>query len=361
MSSLRPIIIKKIKKIEGGHHGGAWKVAYADFVTAMMAFFLLMWLLNATTEEQRSGLADYFDPKIPISQNSSGGTGMFNGDSVFAQGKLARSGLGGSGKQAAAGRDTDERHEVSSSEEDVWSPGQKEEILVGNKQETFELVGFKKDDTQDSSIHKNKMTQQDIQNTIKRSLGVTGNKDLEDHLNFKMTDEGLRIDITDGHNNPMFLSGSDRPSKKMQKIIAVVGNVLSQLVNNIAITGHTDSQPLKGRYHYTNWELSSDRAHAARRGLMRSGIAEKRIQRIEGRADREPFLENDPTNAQNRRITIILLKSRKSAPVKPQKKINKRKKSLYDPLLNTRQQITKPTPKSFSVPDPLNFRKQPSN
>ena len=105
-----------------GVHGGAWKVAYADFVTAMMAFFLLMWLLNATTEEQRSGIADYFDPKIPISQSSSGGMGMFNGDSVFAPNKLARNGLGGAGKKASAGRDDKQKHEVSSSE-DVWRQG----------------------------------------------------------------------------------------------------------------------------------------------------------------------------------------------------------------------------------------------
>lgn len=303
--ALRPIIVKKIKKVAGGHHGGAWKVAYADFVTAMMAFFLLMWLLNATTEEQRSGIADYFDPKIPISQSSAGGMNVFNGDSVFAQQKLARNGLGGSGKQAAAGRDNNERHEVSSTEKDVWSKGVKAETLLGNEKQEF--TARKTDDAQ-TDINSDKMSAKDIEKEIKKSLEAGMGKTLSKHLNFKMTDEGLRIDIIDGDNNPMFESGSDEPTLKMKKIIAVVGNVLSLLVNDIAITGHTDNSQLSGRRDYSNWELSSDRANAARRELAATGIEESRIKRIEGRADRDPFIKDKPDNLQNRRIGIILLK-----------------------------------------------------
>jgi len=339
MSNKRPIIIKKIKKIEGGHHGGAWKVAYADFVTAMMAFFLLMWLLNATTEEQRSGLADYFDPKIPISQTSSGGMSMFNGDSVFAQQKLARSGLGGSGKKAAAGRDDQERHEVSHSEDDVWSPAQKEAAMVGSKKELYELAGFEKDKETTNTINKNKMTADNIKKKILNSLNASGNATLTKHLKFKMTDEGLRVDITDDNKKPMFVSGSDKPSKNMQKIMSIVSTVFSELVNNIAITGHTDSQPLNSRKDYTNWELSSDRAHAARRILTKTGINPKRIQRIEGRADRDLFIKNDPSNAKNRRISIVLL--HKHAQRQSQKIVQKKPKVKKKSIIK--------------IPDPLAF------
>lgn len=304
--SQRPIIVKKIKKIEGGHHGGAWKVAYADFVTAMMAFFLLMWLLNATSEEQRSGLADYFDPKIPISQNSAGGMNMFNGDSVFSQEKLARSGLGGSGKQAAAGRDENQRHEVANSADDVWSKAQKEQELIGNK--ISGNADFELDDPNVSLVNDEKVTAKEIEDKIKDSFEAIDTKGLIEHLNFKMTDEGLRIDITDGKDNPMFLSGSDRPSDRMKKIMAVVGNVLSVLKNDISITGHTDSVPIKSKRNYSNWELSSDRANASRRELIDAGIKIDRIKRIEGRADTQPFIKDDPENSQNRRIGIILLR-----------------------------------------------------
>lgn len=357
---MRPIIVKKIKKVAGGHHGGAWKVAYADFVTAMMAFFLLMWLLNATTEEQRSGLADYFDPKIPISQTSAGGTNMFNGDSVFAQQKLARNGLGGSGKKAAIGRDDNQRHEVSSSEKDVWSKGQPKEKLIGNiKQEFF----AQKNNQSKTDINNDAMTAQEIEQTITKSLEKSeGGKGLSKHLNFRMTDEGLRIDITDGENNPMFETGSDQPTVKMKKIIAIVGSVLSLLKNDIAITGHTDNSPIKNRRNYSNWELSSERANSARREILDTGFEESRIKRIEGRADREPFTADNPESMQNRRIGIILLKDNsitamQKEHLKNERKLNhneeiqpKKNKKITDIGENSRDS------NQSLIPDPLSFQ-----
>lgn len=358
--SLRPIVIKKIKKVAGGHHGGAWKVAYADFVTAMMAFFLLMWLLNATTEKQRSGIADYFDPKIPISQNSAGGMNMFNGDSVFAQEKLARSGLGGSGKEASAGRDTNQQHEVSSTEKDVWSKGSKTDTLVGNKKKEF--TANKTDDAK-TNIGSDKMTASDIEKEIKKSLKKAGGKELTKHLNFKMTDEGLRIDIIDGDNNSMFEAGSNKPTVKMQKIIAVVGSVLSLLVNDIAITGHTDNTPLTGRRDYSNWELSSDRANAARRELTATGIEEKRIKRIEGRADTEPFIKDKPENLQNRRIGIILLKDNSEKAMKKALLDDAKTKALEKSQTPEKSKVNEDnignqerSNKESFVPDPLAFQ-----
>ncbi len=286
------IIIKRIKKVAGGHHGGAWKVAYADFVTAMMAFFLLMWLLNATTEEQRRGIADYFDPKIPISKNSSGGNGMFGGDSVFSQEKLAQNGLGGSGKKAAVGRSDKERLEAAESE-DVWRKGHPEAEKIGSSQKGKSKKQSKAEKTEAE---------------IKRRIRASGGKGLERQVQFKMTDEGLRIDITDGAGSQMFASGSDRPSPEMVKILSAVGSVVAELKNQISLTGHTDSEPFAARRNYSNWELSSDRAHAARRELLQIGIPETRFRRVEGRADQEPLIIADPKAAQNRRIGLVILR-----------------------------------------------------
>ena len=358
----RPIIIKKIKKVAGGHHGGAWKVAYADFVTAMMAFFLLMWLLNATTEEQRSGLADYFDPKIPISQTSSGGVNVFNGDSVFAQNKLARNGLGGSGKEAAMGQDTNQRNEVSASDKDVWSKGQKADKMLGNKKQAF--IAEKTNDAK-TDINSDRMSAKQIEEHIKKTLDTTAGKGLSGHLNFKMTDEGLRIDITDSEKSPMFETGSDIPTVKMKKIIAVIGNILSLLKNNIAITGHTDTSQITGRRNYSNWELSADRANASRRELVNTGFEEARIKRIEGRSDKEPFVKDKPDDLQNRRVGIIILhdnsiESMKKENAKNTDKLLREKDEKNNAIKNN----TPPNDiggrdrnsKGVLVPDPLSFQ-----
>lgn len=359
--SVRPIIIKKIKKVAGGHHGGAWKVAYADFVTAMMAFFLLMWLLNATTEEQRSGIADYFDPKIPISQTSSGGTNVFNGDSVFAQDKLARNGLGGSGRESAIGRDKNQRHETSVSDENVWSKGQESSEFVGNPKAEF---AAQKTDTSKTDIDSDVMTVKEIENNIKNSLAKAGSQALIKQLNFKMTDEGLRIDITDTDKSTMFESGSDVPTEKMKKILGVIGHVLSLLKNKIAITGHTDSSPILNRRNYSNWELSADRANASRRELINTGFLESRIKRVEGRADKEPFVTSKPQDSQNRRVGIVILRDTSLEAMRQEnqkntpKKINKEnnKKTTAEKYLQP-QDMGKENRdnKNLFVPDPLAF------
>jgi chemotaxis protein MotB len=313
-------------------------------------------LLNATTEQQRSGLADYFDPKIPISQTSSGGVNVFNGDSVFAQNKLARNGLGGSGKEAAMGEDTNQRNEVSSSEKDVWSKGQKADKMLGNKKEAF--IAEKTNDAK-SDINADRMTAKDIEDHIKKTLDAAGGKGLSSHLNFKMTDEGLRIDITDNDKSPMFETGSDIPTVKMKKIITIIGNILSLLKNDISITGHTDNSQITGRRNYSNWELSADRANASRRELVNTGFEESRIKRIEGRADKEP------SDLQNRRVGIVILhdnsiKAMKKENTKNTEKLNKEKAEKADNLkknkplsdIGVRNQIGE----ASLVPDPLSFQ-----
>ena len=314
-----------------GVHGGAWKVAYADFVTAMMAFFLLMWLLNATTEEQRSGIADYFDPKIPISQSSSGGMGMFNGDSVFAQNKLARNGLGGAGKKASAGRDDKQKHEVSSSE-DVWRQGEAKSEFIGNSK----FVGAKGDGEKgaatDSTGNSDKDLESEmIETEIKRQIEqISPGEGLSEQLNFKMTDEGLRIDITDNGGIPMFQSGSGKPTAKMKQIMSVVGSVVSELENEISITGHTDATPFRARRNYSNWELSSDRAHAARRSLLETGMDPSRIKRVEGRASREPIVAENPDDPMNRRIGIVLLRDTSKDAMMAEHRKNQEEKNMFE-------------------------------
>lgn len=295
-----PVIVKKIIKGGDGHHGGAWKVAYADFVTAMMAFFLLMWLLNATTEEQRRGIADYFDPKVPISRTSAGGMGMFGGDNVFAQQKLARNGLGGAGKKASAGRDDTQKQEAAENEE-VWRKGYTKSDKIGARQND----GLKKGERQEiSEQEKLEMAEE----KIRRRLKAGDAKGLRRHIKFKMTDEGLRIDITDTGGAQMFASGSASPTPAMTKILSAVGSAVAELENKISITGHTDSEPFKGRRNYGNWELSSERAHAARRTLLQTGLDATRFKRIEGRADREPLIPDAPLDARNRRIGLVILR-----------------------------------------------------
>lgn len=278
---LRPIIKRK-KVVSGeGHHGGAWKVAYADFVTAMMAFFLLMWLLNATTESQRKGLADYFAPTIPISPVSGGGNGALAGESVFAKDTLAGDGPGGvepkkaidDGKEPATGADA--------------KKGEQEETDRPLKELKSLLLG--------------KSGESDLAN------------DLMSHIVTRVTDEGLVIDIFAREGKPLFATGSDQPTAKMKAILSMVGEVIKLVSNHIAISGHTDAEPFSGGPERSNdnWRLSSARADSARRTLLTSGVNSARFVRVTGEADRDLALPDAPLDPRNRRVTLTLLRSDK--------------------------------------------------
>lgn len=269
----RPIIIKKKKVIAGGHHGGAWKVAYADFVTAMMAFFLLMWLLNATTEDQRKGLADYFNPQVPISEVSGGGSSMFGGDSVFSEDTLAQSGTGGS----------DAKSEAESAYE------QQREIVEREKMSDIgvELV-------------------EGIQNMESTDTNIDG--DMLPHMRLTVTNEGLLIELVDVDGKPLFESGSKKPSKNFTALMKTVSTVLRTVDNQIKIYGHTDAKQFAPGSTYTNWELSADRANIARSLMEKNNIAPARIAGVAGLADVKP-VSKDPFAAENRRIAILLLKN----------------------------------------------------
>ncbi|MDX5361729.1 MAG: OmpA family protein [Alphaproteobacteria bacterium] len=281
----RPIIIKKVAApAEEGHHGGAWKVAYADFVTAMMAFFLLMWLLNATTEDQRKGIADYFDPRVPVSRISGGGSSMLHGDSAFTQEQLAASATGGT---RTTRTDVPPGADPVSTGPDI--PVRDAETAPDPAAEAADQAAL------DAAKAK-----------IEEARANGG--DLAQHLRVTETPEGLRIDIVDVDGRPMFGTGSAAPTPLLRTLLEIVADVVGMTANPVKVTGHTDSLPFRGNPDYGNWELSTERAQAARRTLEANGLGAARIARVEGRADRDPILPEAPQAAENRRIGIVLLR-----------------------------------------------------
>lgn len=285
-----PIIIKKKKVIAGGgHHGGAWKVAYADFVTAMMAFFLLMWLLNATTEDQRKGLADYFNPSIPISKVSGGGSGALSGSSVFTDEELARDGTG-MVREYPNSREAPVNGPENSMDAPLEGKGVDEEL---GAQDIAEAI------TEEKSLEA-------VQNEINDESLNALEGDLAKHIQTRMTSDGLVIELVDADGQPLYDVGSSNPSRILYDLLEVIGPVLATVSNDMAIVGHTDALAFSNNANYSNWELSTDRGHAARRLLIKNGISPAQIKQVTGKADTEPF-SDDPYAPQNRRIAITLL------------------------------------------------------
>jgi len=272
-----PIIIKRKKVIKAsGHHGGAWKIAYADFVTAMMAFFLLMWLLNATTESQRKGLADYFSPTIPIFKISGGGDGAFGGGNAFSQEMMMQNGTGAADVRPSDSNKTDSDTGVVPSD-------------IGGGE-----VG----------VLEPKFT--DIENMFRGDSGEsTVADDLLKHVNTRITDEGLIIEVFDLPSSPLFILNTNEPSDKMLLLLDMIADVIGIVSNNIAILGHTDEVGLDGGDTFI---LSTERAHFSRQRLVSAGVSNSRIARVAGYADRSPS-QPEAGVIRNRRIEIILLRS----------------------------------------------------
>jgi chemotaxis protein MotB len=267
-----PVIIKRKKNvIGGGHHGGAWKVAYADFVTAMMAFFMLMWLLNATTEKQRKGIADYFSPNLPVSRISGGGDGMFGGDSVFSEDLLAQSGLGGSsGDGSTAGRDEGAASGAPPAPPDVLK-AEIDEVLTARSGESM---------------------------TLDRALR---------HVNTRISDAGLVVEIFDLPDAPLFGAGGITPEPVLDTLLPVLADVLRLTVNDLAVGGHVAARPIVAVDNNV-WNLSAGRAQVVRSLLEAEGTAPARLMRVTGHADRDPATA-DPVAIRNNRIEIILLRA----------------------------------------------------
>jgi chemotaxis protein MotB len=269
------IIVKKITgEGHGGHHGGAWKVAYADFVTAMMAFFLLMWILGATTEKQRKGIADYFSPTlVQMREKSAGSNGMFGGDSIIAKDKYAHKASQTGSKSITIPKDA--------------SGGQNEGAAAIRARDRIRF----------------QVLRQKIQQQMKASKTTNG---LDKHVRFTETPEGLRIDIVDGADFSMFALGSDALVPRAQQLITEVASTLAGVPNGVIVRGHTDGLPYAAGRTVNNWTLSSARAEATRKQLATGGVVADRFQRIEGVADREPYTPNDIYDPRNRRMSITL-------------------------------------------------------
>lgn len=277
----RPLVIKKVKKGGGeGHHGGAWKVAYADFVTAMMAFFLLLWLLNVTTDSQKKGIADYFTP-ASVSRSESGAGGLMGGRTLIVDGSRIADGGSPSVTFSLTPPPSENADPTPPTEEDV------EKVIAEKEQKAF----------------------QDAQDALKKAIATSPELvELQGNILVDMTPEGLRIQIIDKQNQTMFPIGSAQMHERTKLLLQQVSQVISKLPNRISITGHTDAAQFRADGGYGNWELSSDRANASRRVLLDSGLGAGRINQVIGRADQDPLLTNDPLNPSNRRIAIVLLR-----------------------------------------------------
>lgn len=292
----RPIIIKKVKKLAGGHHGGAWKLAYSDFVTAMMAFFLLMWLLGSTSEGDRGGIADYFlNPWKPSLRggSSSGDTTspipMSGEDLRYSFGQVKKTNTGALDKKLGMSSEDQTGYFTSQS----FGSGT-DQIASGNEANTLKLEAANL-----------KVAQQKLEQLIENDPRL---HEHSGQFNIEITMEGLRVQILDEENRPMFNIGSNQMEGYAVEIMQKIAPIINQLPNHISIIGHTDARPYAGGNRgYSNWELSADRANSARRALVTSGVQENKFMRIVGLADSIPLDRANPLNPINRRISIIVM------------------------------------------------------
>ncbi|TPG20552.1 flagellar motor protein [Sphingomonas koreensis] len=279
------IIYKKIYiEAHGAHHGGAWKVAYADFVTAMMAFFLLLWLLGATTEKQRKSLADYFSPTlIEMKENSAGSNGLFGGSSLTDKDNYPHKAQQTGTRSMTIPADASGGNQVGT--------GQKGTLKNKAQLAAEDMKNFER-------MHR--QVEAEIAGNPKLAR-------LAKHVHFVRTRDGLRIDLLDDADYSMFSLGTTQLEPAADKLLGLIAQSIKATANPIMIRGHTDSLSYGDPANMNNWMLSSGRAEATRQRLSAGGIPEDRFDRIEGVADREPMIEQNPADPRNRRVAITLL------------------------------------------------------
>lgn len=273
-----PVIIRRKKVIAaGGHHGGAWKVAYADFVTAMMAFFMLMWLLNATTEKQRKGLADYFSPTIPIARVSGGGDGSFGGESVFSEDTMAKNGTGATSRNPTESNRARGQTGISSAEEAEQARADAQALA-----QVADLLAGKGGDALVSEM-------------------------LLKHIMTRVTDEGLIIELFDVEGAALFVDRTEAPTPLLGALVDMLVTALSLVSNELAVNGFVQAYPVVLKDNPV-WDLSAARAGRVRQMLELAGFDPQRVSRVSGFADREPSVAN-PMAIRNNRLELILLRS----------------------------------------------------
>ena len=292
----RPILIKKVKKVVGGgHHGGAWKVAYADFVTAMMAFFLLMWLINTTSPQQKRGIADYFAP-ASVSQSTSGSGGILSGTALGDDGSKSNGSQSVVEQLAPESptnvKDTGQSSNKSGSDLDTASEDALKAALEKREEAAFE-----------SAAESLKQAMQQMPELAELSKQVL----------IDQTPEGLRIQLVDQEGRSMFDPGSAKPNDRAKILLRAVAKIAQRLPNRITISGNTSANS-DGTKSQGDWTLSSARADAARQIMQAGGINPDRIYQVSGKAASDPLFPDDPTLPGNRRIAIVLLRE---SPVVP--------------------------------------------
>lgn len=279
---VRPIVIKRIKKVAGGHHGGAWKIAYADFVTAMMAFFLLMWLLGSTANGDLKGIADYF--LNPLKVGMSGGTGAGDATSI----------LKGGGKDLTS------------------SSGQVKDGEVQATKKAPTLREVKAEQLRKEFEQREKATLNELKQSIEKLIdGNSMLRQFKNQLLIDVTPEGLRIQIIDEKNRPMFDTSSAELKPYSKVILREIGKALNAVPNKVSYSGHTDAAQFGGgEKGFSNWELSANRANASRREMIAGGMDENKVIRVVGLSSTVLFDKNDPLSSANRRINIVVLNKR---------------------------------------------------
>ena len=294
-ASEQPIIIKRIKKVSGGgHHGGAWKVAYADFVTAMMAFFLLMWLINTTSPEQKRGIADYFAP-ASVSETTSGSGGILSGTALGDDGAKSNGSMSIVQEQSPEARHPNDGKSKDGAK--AQNPDQTADA-AREQQQKNEAAAFA------SAAQSLRQALQDMPELAELSKNII----------IDQTPEGLRIQLVDQEGRSMFNTGTATPNDRAKLLLRAIAKVVNQLRNRISIYGHTSASAGPGGKAEGDWALSAARANASRQILQGSGVDPDRVYQVSGKATSEPLYPDDPTLPGNRRIAIVLLRE---APVLP--------------------------------------------
>ena len=270
MDNNQPIIVKRVKKVAGGHHGGAWKIAFADFMTAMMAFFLVMWLMSSATPEQKRAISGYFQDPIGFTESASPYVIDLGGTPTPAPDRTLNDQPDPAIEQRPSSLDADQVEGLSEQLE----------------RERLEIV------------------LQELQNKVEDNPDLTRFKD---QILFEITQDGLRIQIVDAENRPMFALGSAQLQPYFEDILLAMADTIRALPNKISISGHTDAKPYAGNGDFGNWELSAGRANAARRTLVAGGYPEEQIARVVGYASSALYDREDPLNPINRRIDMLVL------------------------------------------------------
>jgi chemotaxis protein MotB len=278
MENNQPIIVKRVKRYAAGHHGGAWKIAFADFATAMMAFFLVLWLLSSATPEQKKAISGYFKDPIGFSESASPYVIDLGGTPTPAPDRTLNPELKDAPDAQESAVEADDQQKVDAS--------QVETLAEQIERERLELL------------------LQELQNKVEENPEL---RKFKDQILFEITQDGLRIQIMDAANRPMFDIGSARLQPYFEDILLILAETIKAVPNKISISGHTDAKPYAGESDFGNWELSAGRANAARRTLIAGGYPEQQVARVVGYASSALFDRKDPFNPVNRRIDIIVL------------------------------------------------------